>query len=89
MEVHVIVSGRVQMVMFRDFAERKARSLKITGTVQNLKDKTVEIIVQGEKETLEKYLTLLRKASILSRVDSVRVEWREPTQKFNDFIIVY
>ena len=39
--LEVIVSGRVQMVMFRDFVQRKASSLKLVGEVQNLPDGTV------------------------------------------------
>ena len=81
--------GRVQMVMYRDFAQRKARGLHIVGTVTNLPDKTVEVVAQGEEKDLEKYIAKLKRGSILSRVDGVEVEWREPSQSFEGFKIVY
>ena len=84
-----VVSGRVQMVMYRDFAERKAKSLGIAGTVRNLPDGTVEVVAEGEKETLEGYLVLLRQGPILADVKDVRVLWGTPTEAFQRFSILY
>jgi acylphosphatase len=84
-----VVSGRVQMVMYRDFAQRKASGLGITGEVRNLPDGTVEVIAEGGKAVLEKYVGLLKKGPMLARVDRVVVEWREPTGEFTSFSIVY
>ena len=83
------VTGRVQMVMYRDFAQRKARGLHIVGTVKNLPDKTVEVFAQGEEKDLERYIEKLKRGSILSRVDDVALEWREPSSPFEGFKIVY
>ncbi len=88
-ELRAIVHGRVQLVMFRDFTQRRARRLGITGTVLNLKDGTVEVIAQGEKSALETLLEALRHGSFLSRVDSVESQWRTPEQTFTDFDITY
>lgn len=88
-ELHAVVRGRVQLVMFRDFAQRTSRRFGITGTVKNLPDGTVEVVAQGERGELEKLLTELHKGSLLSRVDSVESEWREPTKKFDDFTILF
>jgi acylphosphatase len=75
--------------MFRDFTQRRARRLGITGSVQNLPDGTVEVIAQGERGALEKLLHALHKGPLLSRVESVESAWRMPTKTFNDFRIVY
>lgn len=88
-EIEVVVKGRVQMVMFRDFAQRKARSLKLPGTVKNLKDGTVRIIAQGNKETLEKYIDMLEIGSMLSNVENISVSWRESKERFIGFKIIY
>lgn len=87
--MHAIVTGRVQMVMFRDYSQRKARSLGIVGTVENLKDGTVEIVAEGERDVLEKYAEKLKRGSLLSRVDTVRIEWQEAKGDFTDFTIIY
>lgn len=88
-ELHAIVSGHVQMVMYRDFAQRKAKRHHLVGTVKNLPDKTVEVVAQGEEKDLEAYIEKLHKGSLLSRVDKVEVEWREPSAEFTGFKIVY
>ena len=88
-EIRCIVTGRVQMVMFRDFAQRKARSLEIVGTVKNLGNGTVEVIARGTPDQLKLYIEKLNEGSILSRVDEVAVEWRPPSGHTDDFIILY
>lgn len=88
-EIYCRIDGRVQMVMFRDFAQRKARSLEIVGWVKNLPDGTVEVVAQATPDTLKQYVAHLHEGSILSRVDSVAVDWRAPSGHFDDFVIVY
>ena len=75
-EFHAIVSGRVQMVMFRDFVTRKAKRVGVRGFVQNLSNGTVEVVAQGEKEALERLIAYLHKGSLLSNVQNVAIEWR-------------
>lgn len=88
-----IVKGKVQGVMFRDFAQRKARSLSIAGTAQNQPDGSVEIISEGEEENLKKFLELLHKGPLLTRtkvrIDSIEAEFFEPVKNFTDFRIIY
>ena len=88
-ELRAIISGRVQLVMMRDFVQRSARSLGLTGYVKNLSDGTVEVIAQGEKQFLEKLVERLHKGAILSRVDTVHIEWHTPVQRFSTFDIQY
>lgn len=76
------------MVMFRDFATRKARKVGVKGFVQNLADGTVEVIAQGERAALERLIAYLHKGSILSSVEDVRVEWRTPQKNFDSFTLV-
>ena len=88
-EIRCVVSGRVQMVMYRDFAQRKARALEIMGTVKNLENGTVEVIARGTQDQLKAYIEKLNEGSILSRVDEVAVEWRPPSGHSDDFIIMF
>ena len=83
------VFGRVQLVMFRDFTCRKARALKLTGTVKNLKDGSVFVVAEGEEEKLRTLLGKLKRGSILARVDKIEEKWLEATGEFSNFKIVY
>ena len=83
------ITGRVQMVMFRDFARRKARKFGLLGSVQNLPDGSVSVIAEGEEEKLKQFLVLLRTGSLLSRVDNIEISFEEATDKFSKFDIIY
>ena len=76
-EFRATVRGRVQLVMYRDFAARTARRLGVSGTVRNLPDGSVEIVAQGAPSAL------------LSKVEHVDAQWQEPTEALRDFEIVY
>ncbi len=84
-----IVSGRVQLVMYRDFAQRKARRCGVLGEVTNLPDGTVRVVAEGEKERLNRYITFLKKGSLLSQVRDVAISWEKPTGLFKGFSIRY
>lgn len=84
-----IVTGRVQMVMFRDFTARNARKLDLAGEVRNLSDGSVEVIAEGDAAKLERLLDQVRKGPTLASVEDVVVEWSEPEGGFEDFRIAY
>ncbi len=87
--LEVIISGRVQVVMYRDFAQRKARGLKITGEVQNLRDGTVRVVAEGPRDRLELYLEKLWKGPLLARVEHVEPEWEPANGAYKGFSINY
>jgi len=87
--LEAIVSGRVQMVMFRDFVQRKASGLKLTGEVRNKKDGTVEVTAEGTRSQLEKLVTKLHKGSLLSRVEHVSLSWLPSSGSYKKFTITY
>jgi acylphosphatase len=88
-QIHVIVSGRVQGVAFRYFAENRANELGLTGWVRNLYDGRVEVLAEGERAGLERLLDLLREGPRMARVEELDVEWREHTGAFPDFRISF
>jgi len=88
-QFRAIVKGRVQLVMYRDFCQRKARTLGVGGFVKNLSDGTVEVVAKGEEQVLNKYIEKLKEGSILSNVRNVDVVWQEPTFSGDDFLIEY
>jgi acylphosphatase len=88
-QIHVIVSGRVQGVAFRYFAENRANELGLTGWIRNLYDGRVEVLAEGERVGLERLLDLLREGPRMARVEELDVEWREYTGAFPDFRISF
>ena len=88
-EFRAIVSGRVQMVMMRDFTRRCARALGLTGYVKNLSDGTMEVVAQGERPALAQLIEKLRAGPTFSRVEKVDIEWRESQSRYKSFTIEY
>ena len=66
-----VVSGRVQGVGFRFFAERAARASGISGWVRNRPDGTVETVAEGDRDAVARYLEMLRAGPPGSRVTSL------------------
>lgn len=88
-EVEYRITGRVQMVMFRDFTMRKARGLGLVGYVTNNEDGSVTAVAQGEQEKLQKLLQFLKRGSFLSRVDDVIATEGLPRERYRKFTIKY
>ena len=86
--VHCLISGRVQGVSFRFFTLEIAEKLNLMGWVRNLPDGRVELVVEGEENSIEKFLRLLAKGPILSRVDKIKVEKEKYRGNFSGFKII-
>ncbi len=86
---HIIVSGRVQGVFYRSSTRKKAHSLGLEGFVKNLADGTVEIMVEGSKSDIQQLISWSHKGPPSARVDSVDVDWMDPTNEFSGFSIRY
>ena len=87
--MEAIVSGKVQMVMFRDFVQRKASALKLVGEVQNLPDGTVRVLAEGEHSQLLSLLAKLHKGPLLARVAGISLAWTGPQKQHVSFSIQY
>ena len=68
------VSGRVQGVGFRFFAERTAASLGVGGFVRNLFDGRVEVYAIGSAKQMETLKNALRRGPRMAAVDRVDEE---------------
>ncbi len=84
--VEIAVTGIVQGVGFRPFTYRLATCHDLVGFVRNMGDAGVQIVVEGEKETIEKFIDSLRpEQPPLSRIDDINVAWKAPTGEFSAF----
>ncbi|MBN2206743.1 MAG: acylphosphatase [Candidatus Aminicenantes bacterium] len=86
--LHAWVSGRVQGVCFRDYVQRRAGALALTGWVRNLGDGRVEVVAEGGRSALDELADRLRTGPPAARVDALEIRWEEPAGEFGDFRIV-
>ena len=87
MRAHIVVSGRVQGVLYRSGARQKARELGITGWAHNLIDGRVELMAEGEKEKVEQFAEWCRQGPPLAKVDGVEVANEKYKGEFKGFDI--
>lgn len=83
------VMGRVQLVMFRDFVQRHAKKLGLTGFVRNENEGEVLVVAEGEEETLRQLESKLWKGPVLAKVENVSAIYSEPKSEFRYFNILY
>lgn len=74
MAYHIFVSGRVQAVGYRRFAQKQAKALEIKGWTRNLADGRVEIFAAGSEKALDLLCEDLRKGPQFSLVHEVLVK---------------
>ena len=84
---HVVISGRVQGVYFRQSAFQKAVELGLKGWVRNLSNKKVEAIFEGEENLVEKMIEWCKEGPSLARVTHVEIDKQPCLDSFNDFSI--
>jgi len=71
---HYLISGRVQGVGYRRFAEKQSRQLKLGGWVRNLADGRVELVAEGEPPSLEALEAALRRGPLWASVHDLRAQ---------------
>ncbi len=87
-QILIKITGRVQGVWFRAYAQEEADKLNISGYAKNLLDGSVEILAQGEKENLEKLIEWTKQGSPSAKVEKVYLEKQKTTKTYNTFVIL-
>lgn len=85
--VHVFIGGRVQGVAYRFFAEKYANSFEITGWVRNLSDGRVEVLAEGRREDIDRFVARLKEGPRLALVEEFDLRSEGYTGEFPDFRI--
>ena len=83
--VRIVVSGRVQGVLYRRYAQAKARELGITGWAHNLIAGRVELMAEGEQEKVEQFAEWCKQGPSLAKVENVEVDYGEYKGEFQNF----
>ncbi|MGC8573161.1 MAG: acylphosphatase [Caldisphaera sp.] len=78
----ILVNGHVQGVGFRHFIWSNAKKLNIKGYAKNLSDGSVEIIANGNNESINKLLEIIKNSYF--EVDNIKTEKLDNCY-FNDF----
>lgn len=86
--VHLIVEGRVQAVGFRFFTQQTAAQLAINGWVRNRSDGSVEVKAEGPQDSIDQFITLLKKGNRFAKVRSISVYIADYPEHFSSFDIL-
>lgn len=77
-QVHLIISGVVQGVGFRQFIKRNAVKLGVNGWTRNLHDGKVEVVaMSSDTNKLQALIDFCHKGPFFSEVKKVTAEWEE------------
>ncbi len=84
---HYLVSGEVQGVGFRFFAQRVAARHQVVGYVRNLPDGRVEVHAEGSPESVEGFKHDIAAGPAQARVEQLDELNVEPTGSYSTFRI--
>ncbi|MGE3953994.1 MAG: acylphosphatase [Parachlamydiales bacterium] len=89
LELTAIAHGYVQGVFFRRTVFQHASAFGLAGTVRNLPDGTVEIVAQGDEQTLKAFLEALRANPGSARLLKLETRYSAPKRRHSGFEILY
>lgn len=81
---HIWISGRVQGVSYRAFAQQQAQARGVTGWAKNLPDGRVEAMLSGERHAVEATLEKLHDGPALADVSGIELR-EEPYTALSGF----
>ena len=84
--IHIIASGKVQGVFFRDSTRRKAQELGLNGYAKNLPDGNVEVVAEGPEEKINELISFIKNNPGHSKVKEVKIKNKE-LENFSGFEI--
>jgi acylphosphatase len=82
---NVRVQGRVQGVGYRNSTVRRAHELGIGGWVQNMEDGTVEAVIQGPPDQVDRMLEFMRRGPPAARVTELESERSYAERRYDRF----
>lgn len=83
------VHGKVQGVGYRFYATRVARRLGLKGWIRNLRDGTVDAIVEGESDAIDEWIEEIREGPRYAEVTKIEQESKSYQGKFGEFDVKF
>ena len=68
---YIVFDGRVQGVGFRYFCQMNASKLNLTGWVHNMSNGMVDMEVQGDENTIQKFISIINQGNYFIKVTSI------------------
>jgi len=87
-QTHIYFSGTVQGVGFRYTSQHLAQKMNLGGWVRNLSDGRVEMLVQGNQESIDMFLKQIQ-ADFKTCLRTYEINYESVNEKHNDFIIIH
>jgi acylphosphatase len=82
-----VLTGRVQGVGFRWFAQESARVEGLGGWVRNQFDGSVEVFAEGDRDSMARFEARLRRGPAGARPERVVVDEDVPSGRVGEFTI--
>jgi acylphosphatase len=82
--VHLLITGRVQGVFFRETSRKVAEKLNIKGWIKNTADERVEAMITGEENDVNDFIKWCKIGPQNARVKEVMVS-KEADTFFEDY----
>ena len=86
---HVLVSGKVQGVYFRQNTKEVATKYNVTGWVRNLPDGRVEAVFEGGEKDVSDVIEWCHDGPPNASVQDVSVKFQKYSGEFTDFSVNY
>ncbi len=87
--MRAVFAGRVQGVGFRYMVCHAAEPFAVTGFVRNLWNGDVEVIAEGPLQELSGLLDAIKGSRLGRNITDLRMEWRQATDEFDHFGILF
>ncbi len=74
---HLIISGKVQGVFFRETSRKVAEQLHIKGWIKNTFDGKVEALITGEEKEVNEFVNWCRQGPDRASVEEVKISKKQ------------
>jgi acylphosphatase len=85
---HLLISGKVQGVFFRETSRKIAERLSIRGWIKNTSDGKVEALITGEEKDLKEFVEFCKTGPERAMVNKVKVYKEEEIINFKRFDVI-
>ncbi len=85
--MRILIEGRLQGTNFRYHTQQQAQIFGVGGFVRTLSDGRIEIVVQGDKQQVEKMLSWCQEEPHGTHIKTILYRYDEPTERVSDFVV--